>query len=461
MSFHHCRKTSPALALLLVALPLAGARTVAARPGSPTAAHPAAGNRAGQDRPSLQELLAELRAERARLFAARKQEISIWVEQLELHGNSRTPPADPEVMRSLRELGDEFAPLLLLHLDPDSGGVTDSSLRGRVYRSQKIVETLQGMDIGPIVGELLAAARGGSLGAIEVLAAAPERDRQRVFAELRLLLEKSLDPSRRVSCLTALVTLGGPELGEVLRQTLSSDDDDLVATSLQALVRSEARSALPWVVEFVRSDGSSPHLNILVDYFLLFEEVDEEHGAALLEIATRNDVNLLTRIRAVERMRKVAFDDRGEVRDVAKKLERSASSDMREAIQVLLAYKGDNGAERDLLRRLDERIDDDPTMSSGYTARAEIYYKIGEYRKALKDYKEALELQARRVNDRDTFIGVARCYALLGQFKSAADYLSKAPLTRSSLNALARDPDFAEMAADSRYSAVFGLSSRD
>lgn len=408
------------------------------------------------DVPSLQELLRELRRGRAELFARRRDDVDRWMRELEEAGRAKVPADRPAALVRLEELGDEFAPLLLPWLEPG-----DTVERHVLYRARRVAQVLRGMRLEPVVEPLLALAEQGSLGALDVLGAAPETMRPAVFERLRQLYEGATEGPRRSRALTALVEIGGPGLEGVLRAALSARDDDLVAAALQALTEARAASALPQVVEFARGPASSAHVHALIDYFLIFDEVDEEDGAALLAIAGRSNLNLATRVAAVERMRKVAFDDRGEVRDVARELEQSSSSDLVEAVQVLLAYKGDSSARRDLLRRYDEIVDRDDKWARGYVQRGEIYYKIGDYKRALKDYREALELQANRSSDQEAFVGAARCQALLGNHKQAAEYLQRSPLSSATLRALGRDPDFAEMAADERYRGVFLLDEED
>ena len=52
-------------------------------------------------------------------------------------------------------------------------------------------------------------------------------------------------------------------------------------------------------------------------------------------------------------------------------------------------------------------------------------------------------------------LGIARCYALLGRFKEAREYLRNAPVSRETIRNLADDPDFAEMSAHPKYGDVF------
>ena len=75
----------------------------------------------------------------------------------------------------------------------------------------------------------------------------------------------------------------------------------------------------------------------------------------------------------------------------------------------------------------------------------------------IKDYTRALELGKGKGVDEEPYLGLARCYALQGKFREAAEYLDRAPISVKTLHELAEDPDFAEMVADKRGRESFHL----
>ncbi len=141
-----------------------------------------------------------------------------------------------------------------------------------------------------------------------------------------------------------------------------------------------------------------------------------------------------------------------------RKLAEASVPRIQDASLVALARSGDRSSRKKLLDPHDARIKRNATSASAWQERAQLNYKIAEYKDAIDDYTEAVRLgEARGYPRADNYIGVARCYAQLGKLRDAKAWLERAPISISALRGLARDPVFAEMLAHEEYRRVFRL----
>jgi tetratricopeptide (TPR) repeat protein len=151
-------------------------------------------------------------------------------------------------------------------------------------------------------------------------------------------------------------------------------------------------------------------------------------------------------------------DDRKRIRRISG----APAQELHEAALVCLSILGDRSARRELLDPYDDRLEKNKNWAKSYESRAYILYRIGDYREAIRDYKRALELMAvdQRTRQEEAHIGLARCYALSGKLREAAQTLVDAPMTAAEVAALGDDPDFAELRASSRYGDIFNVDAR-
>jgi len=120
---------------------------------------------------------------------------------------------------------------------------------------------------------------------------------------------------------------------------------------------------------------------------------------------------------------------------------------------------GDKNARRELLQEYDTAIERNKTWASSYEARANVLYKLHDYREAMKDYQKALQLSAGdlKAHTEESYIGLARCYAQQGKLKEAAQHIEKAPVSMKRLAELAKEPVFAKLAENPKYRGVFKI----
>ena len=125
---------------------------------------------------------------------------------------------------------------------------------------------------------------------------------------------------------------------------------------------------------------------------------------------------------------------------------------------ILLSKHGDRKARRVLLEPYDKAISRAKSRPKAYDNRADVLFRIGDLRAAIKDYKRSLEVGRNKAVNEVPFLGLARCYALLGKFRDAADWLDKAPVSVTTLQELATEPAFAAMIENERYRKAFHLT---
>ncbi len=131
---------------------------------------------------------------------------------------------------------------------------------------------------------------------------------------------------------------------------------------------------------------------------------------------------------------------------------------MRIAARILAASKGDRGIKRELLESHNEIIARQKNWSRGYANRGDLYYKLGDLRQALKDYRQCVKLSRNGQVDGEVQVSIARCLALQGKHRDAAEELNRSNVSIRTLKELGEDPDFREMALMEKYrSSVFRL----
>jgi len=421
---------------------------------------PALGTTLDQERDSLEQFLERARSQEAAALEAIRPKIELRFEQLQsavIEGRRRPIEA---ARSQLVELGPIAAPLLVTHLDP--GDASDPDTRALAKRvSQVLVLTRP----SSITEELLDIARTGTLegrlNAVRVLAVSPEPDRARpVLAELYVRTHGAL----RSSSLSALARLGGDETMALLRQALSDPDGEVVAIALRALADGRALAAGDAILTFARNqERAGPNVRDLLRYYSACPELlSNAHVDALIDLAstpaTRTDDRTAILDTLGRHPESVDEDDRKRIRKIAG----APAQDLHEAALVCLTILGDRSARRELLDPYVERVEKNRDWAKSYENRARILYRIGDYRDAIRDYKKALDLVAmdQRTRQEEAYVGLARCYALSGKLREAAQTLLDAPLTAAQVRALAKDPDFAELRASARYGDVFDVDRR-
>ena len=188
------------------------------------------------------------------------------------------------------------------------------------------------------------------------------------------------------------------------------------------------------------------------------ENVEDDELGALIDLARRASVPPSHRIAILDGLQHLAEKLHFDLRRKVDPLTDHTHPELREAALTSLAFFGDRGARKQLLAPYDERIDMNPDWALRWADRAEVYYKIGVDRDAIRDWKKALQIAK---NDpappRGVHLGLARSYARQGRLKDAAEWLDEAPITTKELRSLATDPVFAKLRAHDKHGKVFRL----
>lgn len=413
---------------------------------------------APQDPDSLEDLLRRAREGRDAAQVELGGTVQAVLAELET-----LPPRNREREASRRrkrllDLGPEAAPLLAVYLDP--GSDPDD---GAVFRTRQVVQVLRELASPAITDQLIAATAAGSvvgrLNALAVLETSP--DRKRVAPVVRALYEASSGRLRTGAMLT-LARLGGPESEAVLSAALDDPDPEVVDLALHALGEVESAGVTTQVLELCRAEAGSRHVGGIGRFFVaqpgLLEEQD--NLISLVELLARSDAPRDDTVEVLEAMLPLELSFRSKVVEAMEPLAEHANADVQEAALVLLARGGVKSARRDLLRPYNERIAGRRTSDDAYTERGDVWYRIGEYSEAIKDYKDAVRLMRARTKEEEPFLGLARCYARMKKYKDAKVQLDLAPVSIARLQELSKDPAFAGM-LESKYRSAFHLPDED
>lgn len=438
--------------ILLAPLLLAAVAAPAASAVSP-AVPPAP---AADDDLSLEALLQRYRDQQERLFASYRTEVELVVDALEsLEGRNRDRELE-KLRGRLLDLGPQAAPLLVPHIDPGL-----KAAAGQKRRAKQVTSVLQSISTRAVTPQVVDVLEKGSLdgqrNAIRVLGASD--DPERAGAVLRGKFAGATS-GRRGELITAIATLGTPADFEFLGEVLGNQDPDVVRSAIESLTETRCSAAGPKILDLVKATlAAAPHVDAIVAYYRACPDVvDEEHCEALVRFA----VALTGNSRDAE---KVLFTI-GEFEDVwtskarksLKELADSPSTRIREAAMVCLVRAGDRGMRRKLLEPYDERIEENERLASAWQNRADVKFRIGDYKGAIKDYTEAMrKSEAYLRTEPEIYIGLARCNARLGKPKDAFEWLDRGSLSIAQLHVLARDPDFDELVNDPKLAKVFRL----
>ncbi len=407
------------------------------------------------ERESLQQFLERLREQQKGLLQGKKGEVDSCLRALEIEAKTRRIDGLEAAEQRLVQLGTECAPLLVDRIDPGAGADDTAKLVAR-----HVARALIALPTRAITTRLAEIARTGSpdgrINAVRVLAVAPGReDASLVLTTLYRREEGEL----RAAALAALARLGGPENEAILKEALSDKNPDTVKLGLSALAHARAVSLAPIVLRLleVPRDAGMYTEQFLAYYRACPEALDKQHLAALVKVAAEFSVATESRVRILDMVPQFADKVDGDVRKTLRAIAESPSREIHEGALVALVLVGDKNARKDLVSDYDAQIERNKGWANSYEARANVLYRIGEYKDAIRDYTKSLQLSADDVRARqDTaYIGLARCYMQLGKLKDAAASLEKATISMKELAALAHDPLFERLAKDPKYRHVF------
>ena len=410
-----------------------------------------------QEPDSLEGLLERARERQAAAVEAIRPEVDRLVKELRaavVEGRRRPIEA---ARTNLVRVGPIAAPLLIDHLDP--GDPSDPDTRAMAVRvSQVLVATRPRSITEGLLDIVRTGTLEGRLNALRVLGETPEP--QRVCPVLVEVYRRTDGPLRR-SSLASLAKIGGPDAEALLVEALDDPTGDLAGLALRALAGSQAVAAAPDVLAFVRqsSFAAANAREVIAYYDACSSAMTPDHASALIDLASDKEAATDDRTAILALIGQypeaVGDDERDRLRAIA----RQGLPDLSEAALVCLAILGDRNARRELIEPYDDRVAKNKSWAKSYENRGNVLYRIGEYRDAIRDYRKALDLGAAdpRARQEEVHIGLARCYALVGKLREAAQTLRGAPITAAEVKALADDPDFAELRASSRYGDVFDV----
>jgi len=413
-------------------------------------------------RRSLEQLLAEARAEAAAARAALLPKVSALIASLDALERRGRETNAARIVDSLVALGLDAAPLLVQYLDP---GATASL--AHTYRAERVVDAIARLRSVATTDALLARTREGTqlgrLNALRALSASPEPDR--VAAALEALVRSiPIDSEEnrpvRGGALAALARLGGSAAHRILRETMHAEDIQSVEAVLDALAEARAVELTADVVALLVGPRGPLLATRLAAYVEAVPAALNHDNAVegVLRLCTLDTTSRDAKLRLLDQLRRGDHKPPTSSRRDLQALRESTDVGVRRATLIYLARMKDRPAKRELFEDVDAMVKDGRNEIAGFETRAELYYLVGDHNAAVKDWREALRAYGDRgsVRPATPYIGLARSLTLLGKHKDAAEYLRQAPLSMSALHELARDRDFEGMLA-SRYRDAFHL----
>jgi len=406
-------------------------------------------------RQTLQELLVRLRQMRDDRLGELRADVDAVLRAIEIEAQTHHVAGLEEQKKRLVALGPEVAPLLVDLIDP--GEAAEDAV---ILRAAIVADALAEQPSPAITARLVEIAKGGTpkgrLNAARALASSPDPKRAgEVLGEIVASAQGEL----RRTALVGLAKLGGPESAKTIEAALQSPDPATVQSTIEALAAAHAADFAPRVLALASvTHQAAPYLSAILAYYRAVPEVvDKAHLQALVRLAGEVAVGNELRARVLEILPRFADKFDADVRKDLKQLANSPTREIREGALVILVVAGDRGARKDLMADYDDQIERNKTWPASYEARANVLYRIGEYREAIRDYQKSLDLSAKdfRARTEDAYIGLAKCYAQQGKLKDASQTLEKAPISRKQLAELAADPVFAKVVEHKVFGKVF------
>lgn len=415
---------------------------------------------AQNDRRTLEQLLAEVRAERDRSLASLLPAVEKVVEELEDLSRIKRNREAPRKRRALMDLGPAVAPLLVQFIDPG-----ESAIEKHRFRAQEVARVLRDIGSPAVVDQLLekahAGTRLGRIHALDVLAKSVG-DPRVVPSVIGIYEDDKVDEDVRHAALRTLAQLGGPQADTLVTAAIDSSDVDLAGLALEALAAARNEGAADKILEVMLGSRAPKVAPALLQYYRAVPSLitDARHIEGLVRLSMHDTITSKNAVRVLEFLRTSDAKLPTGLKRELEPLREHENIDVREAALLFLARAKDRSARRELMRDYDDRVKQGRNLLAAYEDRADVLYKIADYNSAVKDWKQVLKIQAERrsnTNRAEPFVGISRCLARLDRFKEAADYLSGAPtISMSDLHELAREDDFREM-LDSKYREAFHL----
>jgi tetratricopeptide (TPR) repeat protein len=411
-------------------------------------------------RDSVEDLLDRARAARdAERRAIETEVVTLLGEIVEARYAGRDRE-EQRLREKLVDLGSTVGLVLVDQLD-----VGENALPSARRRAEEATGILIGLLRPPLLPRLLElSAEGtepGRLRAIRVLGHWPRRDQV-----VPRLIALSVDGRRleREAAVSALARQGGERAAERLGAILADDSDPgLLERALVEIGRHGRPELTALVGPLLRdSDDVVTHLDALLDFFDgAPRELTEDRALGLLRLIEIRKLDGDAAERTLERLGRFDLSLRGPVGDQLERIEQYGRSDTAEAATVCMALLGDQAAMKRLEDQYTNLIEEsrDPDDFRRYAARARMYLRVNEPKKARRDFEKAIDLDGGWGGpvDQDLYVGLARALIRVDDLRRAADALEAARLGPSQIEELRADPEFQGLAA-SRYGELLRQS---
>lgn len=476
---------------------------------------------APQERRSLESVLEDVDRELARRMGELLPEIVEIMDQLDALPSGSVTATSIARGRALEALGPDAVPLIVPFLDPGEHPKPAWSLRSKVAAeivannptpaaTDGIVRVLeQGSNIGMLraltalrttvePSRVFEAVRKVARGeAFEESAAAHEKERaaileEKLAEEVADLLEKirngeaaetpsseegdegsesgdslAWTPSPdqlQSAAFTTIAHFGTEEARAYMRGELLGDDQARRDLALSALASAPSVGPVSGLVRELLQSSKAPAIaGALAGFYGSNEALleDDDHAEPLFAVALAEGVSPEARVRLFDLFRLTDTDIKSSAkRDLERTFGDAAHATVRRAALLLLAREGDRGAKRELLSTFDDRLESGRNIAQILAERAALHHEIGDWKDAVKDWRDAMEAQSHGNSFRKlegAFLGIARSLARQGKFRDALEYLEKSPLSIVQRKRLATDRDFREMAQSDLARRAFQL----
>lgn len=403
---------------------------------------------------ALEDLLRQARVsadERAKILEPALLDVVDRVEKLKGSQGKELAAARAELLR----LGRELASRLVPYLDP--GARDEDGTRRRAALVRDVLHELRSRAAMP---GLIALSDTGALTArrhaLYVLGASSDA----ALAEPALARAASdALPAVRAAALAALAELGGAAARERVKNGLADPDPEVLRAVLAALAALPDTSTAPAVAALLAEPRARGAAAAALAYYAAHRELASPLVCQrLLALAAHVDVAMDARLAILEAAPGFRPPWDSSLRKALEAALEAGDEKLRFEGLVCLARLGDKAARKELKREQDEYVGRNGGWAQAWAARARLLLRLEEFDLAQRDFKKALELYGKGGRnlgeERECRIGLARAYALDKRLKEAGATLEQAGLTPDELRKLAQDPDFAELAANTRWGKI-------
>jgi tetratricopeptide (TPR) repeat protein len=285
------------------------------------------------------------------------------------------------------------------------------------------------------------------------------RDLARARPAIEALFRAS-EGALRQSALRTMIAMGGAEVDSVVTEVLAGNDENLIGIAISGLASNPSEAAADQIRKILaQTQPAARHAQKLLAYFKANPKLARDTDIdAFLRIAQASSISLDTRVAVVDGLAGLEPALNAELRKALEPIVGAADRRLRESGLILLARLGDKNSERDLVKEFDELVAKNERWSEAYVRRGDMYARIGQDDKAIKDYKEALAVgRDDPTLQPDVYEKLARAQVRRGRLKDAYETLNRSTLSLARLHELANDPEFKPLLESKWGKDAFGL----